>query len=235
MNLFNKTNSAVMMQFIKDVMCFLSERLCIFTLSRKRKQYLQISKHVLIILFTTSLISGCGSSKPKIVTTKKEARKLKKNQPKAPVFSTVSDKEDTEEVEPIEEELTVTNEVDRIIAHARGYLGTRYRYGGNDKNGVDCSGLICNAYGSENIQLPRTSAALYQSADRIKVKEVQKGDLLFFATGRNKKKVNHVGLVTDVTPAGIEFIHSTTSRGVIITSFNEAYWFTRFLKAGRIK
>ena len=35
---------------------------------------------------------------------------------------------------------------DGVVYYAKGYLGTPYALGGNTKGGIDCSGLIYNAY-----------------------------------------------------------------------------------------
>ena len=100
---------------------------------------------------------------------------------------------------------------------------------------MDCSGLICTAYNAANIKLPRTSAAMFQQAESRALDDLRKGDFIFFATGRNKRKVNHVAMVTQVTPAEIRFIHSTSSRGVIVSSLNEPYWLKAYISAGRIE
>ncbi|MEM8938226.1 MAG: NlpC/P60 family protein, partial [Bacteroidota bacterium] len=68
----------------------------------------------------------------------------------------------------------------------------------------------------------------------IKVGQVQKGDLLFFKTSKSGKRINHVGLVVDVKGDDIKFIHSTTSRGVIVSSLREGFWNYSFVKATRI-
>ncbi|WP_313791538.1 C40 family peptidase [Lacinutrix neustonica] len=70
--------------------------------------------------------------------------------------------------------------------------------------------------------------------DWIDLKEVQKGDLLFFATKKNNRNVNHVGLVTAIYGDDVEFIHSTTSRGVITSKLKEKYWYFAFVQARRL-
>jgi cell wall-associated NlpC family hydrolase len=99
---------------------------------------------------------------------------------------------------------------------------------------MDCSGLVTTAYNSENISLPRTTGDLAITGDWVDVKEVQKGDLLFFATKKNSRHINHVGLVTEVRPGFVEFIHSTTSSGVITSKLSDKYWYFAFVQARRI-
>jgi len=124
--------------------------------------------------------------------------------------------------------------VSTIINTAKEYNGVKYKYGGTTAKGMDCSGLICTAFDSENIKLPRTSLAMSKQGIPISLEEVQKGDLLFFQTNKNKKVVNHVGLVVESLPGLIEFIHSTSSKGVIISNLNQSYWRLAFYEARRV-
>lgn len=123
---------------------------------------------------------------------------------------------------------------DAIIDYAKTFDGVKYKYGGTSKKGMDCSGLVTTAFQKEDISLPRTTSQLAVTGDWIDLKKVQKGDLLFFATKKNSRKVNHVGIVTSARPNYVEFIHSTTSRGVITSNLSEKYWYFAFVQARRI-
>ena len=123
----------------------------------------------------------------------------------------------------------------KISKNAKEFLGTRYKYGGTTKKGMDCSGLIYTSFQKENIPIPRTSRGMSLLGERLFLKEVGIGDLLFFETNKNRKVINHVGLVINTAPNDIFFIHSTTSRGVIISSLNQEYWQSHFVMARRIK
>jgi len=121
-----------------------------------------------------------------------------------------------------------------IISTALTFSGTRYKYGGATKKGIDCSGLIFVSLKENDILFPRVSYQMAKEGKRIKLNKVQKGDLLFFKTRKRGKRINHVGLVVDVKRSNIKFIHSTTSRGVIVSSLREGYWNHAFVKAMRI-
>lgn len=123
----------------------------------------------------------------------------------------------------------------KVIEKAKSFVGTRYKYGGTTKRGMDCSGLIYTSYLSENINLPRTSRQMSHLGKRLNLREVSTGDLLFFETDKKKKAINHVGLVVEAAPTAILFIHSTSSRGVIISSLEEDYWKDSFVMARRIE
>lgn len=123
-------------------------------------------------------------------------------------------------------------QIAKVIKTAQSYIGTRYKYGGMSRKGMDCSGLVCTAYGSVNRQLPRSSSELAQSGRTIPRKKIQPGDLVFFSA-KNSGRIDHVGLVTGVRNEQVEFIHSTTSNGVRADLLDSAYWDTRFRKAVR--
>ena len=119
-----------------------------------------------------------------------------------------------------------------IEKEARKWIGTKYKYGGNTHKGVDCSGLVVEVFNSAlGIKLPRTSAAQQKYCKVIKKKELVSGDLLFFATGKKKKKVNHVGIYIGKG----EMIHSSSSKGVIISKIDDAYYKRTYISSGRIE
>lgn len=121
-----------------------------------------------------------------------------------------------------------------VINHAKKFEGVKYKYGGMDKRGMDCSGLIYTAFTSSNLSIGRTTASLSKSGQWIDLKNVQIGDLVFFATKKNSRKVNHVGLVTSVLDGDLEFIHASTSKGVITSRLSETYWYFAFVQARRV-
>lgn len=126
------------------------------------------------------------------------------------------------------------SKADKIVANALRYKGTRYKFGGTTRKGMDCSGVVYVAYNSQKIQLPRVSRDMAQKGRKISLSRVKKGDLLFFKTGKTRNKVNHVGLVVSYKKGIVRFVHSTTSRGVIVSSLSEKYWKKAFVKATTI-
>ena len=126
------------------------------------------------------------------------------------------------------------DKTEAVIETALEYTGVRYKFGGTTRKGMDCSGLLYVSFLKHDIPLPRTSHMIAQEGKRIRVSELQKGDLLFFKTRRGGKKINHAGLVVEVDEDDVKFIHSTTSRGVIVSSLREGYWNYSFVKATRV-
>ena len=128
---------------------------------------------------------------------------------------------------------SVSKKAQSIIDYAKTFKGTRYKYGGTTKKGIDCSGLVYRSFGANDISMPRSSTELSRTGNWIDIKKVKEGDLVFFATRKNSRKINHVGIVTDVSDGDISFIHSSSSRGVIISKVSERYWYLAYVQARR--
>ena len=113
-------------------------------------------------------------------------------------------------------------------------MGVPYRSGGLTRRGVDCSGFVMNVfrevYGKS---LARSSAdMLKRNCKKVGRAKLKEGDLVFFRTGRGKRKVpNHVGIYLK----NGKFIHASTSRGVIVSSLSEPYYVRTWLTGGRVK
>lgn len=120
-----------------------------------------------------------------------------------------------------------------VVSNALKYQGVRYKFGGTTTSGMDCSGLIYTAFKEENVTLPRVSRDMAKRGKRIATNKAKEGDLVFFKTNKNRNVINHVGLIV-TAKNGIEFIHSSSSKGVIISSLNENYWKSAFVEVRRI-
>ena len=167
-----------------------------------------MKKQYLLILLTLLLFS-CGGSKSTTKTNKNTTTKR--------VSKTSS-----------------SSKAESIISYAESFKGTRYKFGGTTSKGMDCSGLVYVSFQKEQIALPRVSRDMATRGKRVSLSQSKKGDLVFFKTNKNKNVINHVGLVVASKNGNVTFIHSSSSRGVIVSSLDENYWKRAFVEVRRI-
>lgn len=116
-----------------------------------------------------------------------------------------------------------------IYKYAVGLLGTKYRFGGESINGIDCSSFIQNVFELAGYKMPRTAREQARYGYFVRKEDIKPGDLLFFATYASFP--SHVGIYI----GDGKMIHAS-SRGnrVEVTSINQDYYQKRFLFAKRI-
>jgi cell wall-associated NlpC family hydrolase len=128
-----------------------------------------------------------------------------------------------------EQDLLTPNEFMRLGSILQKYLGRPYRGKSRTAAGLDCSEFTQNVYREFNkTLLPRTVADQFKMGKRTPRHRLAFGDLVFFETRRDK--VSHVGIYIGHN----EFIHASTSKGVIISGLGESYWTERYVGARRI-
>ncbi len=110
------------------------------------------------------------------------------------------------------------------------WYGTRYRLGGNSKNGIDCSAFVQRLYERVfNMSIFRTAAEQFSLCNAIWNKDdLQEGDLVFFHI--KTKRISHVGIYL----VNNFFVHSSCSNGVMISNLKDSYWQKYFAGAGRV-
>ena len=125
-----------------------------------------------------------------------------------------------------------------IIAYAKRFSGTRYKYGGNTPAGFDCSGYLEFVFGHYSVFLPRTTSEQYEQSKRITIDEIRPGDLVFFNGRSIGSNVGHVSLITEVSPVkkgSFKMIHATVNGGVMIDSYPDGgYYSSRLIGFGRV-
>ncbi|TYR81233.1 endopeptidase [Priestia megaterium] len=116
----------------------------------------------------------------------------------------------------------------KVINKGKQYMGVPYRWGGMSPSGFDCSGFLVYTFkNSVGIQLPRTVAGIYQQGKSVSSPKA--GDIVFFQT--YKKGPSHAGIYL----GNNQFLHSSSSKGVSISSLKDSYWSKRYLGAKAVR
>lgn len=126
----------------------------------------------------------------------------------------------------------VTLQVDGVAElkkTAYSFIGTRYRFGGTTRKGLDCSSFVQHVFRELDVDLPRTAREQFHVGNPVASGDLQKGDLLFFHT--YARFPSHVGIYL----GNNRMIHaSSRDRRVVISSIDTPYYRARFIGAKRI-
>lgn len=181
----------------------------------KRKSFMKNRYVILFFVGLLSFLQSCGvvntgsRHSRSIYSKKKYSARVYRNEGKSP-----------------------SGQARTVVEEASSYIGTPYRYGGETRNGMDCSGLLLNSYQKIDMNLPRVSYQQAEYGEEISIEEARPGDALFFNTAGGDR-INHAGIIERIEGGEVFFIHSSSSRGVMISSLNSEYWGKRFVKAVR--
>lgn len=120
-----------------------------------------------------------------------------------------------------------------IASTAQQYIGTRYVYGGASSGGFDCSGFTMYIYSLYGYSLPHSATSQWNgSGSYVSREDLQAGDLVLFCdpSRSNGKACSHVGIYI----GGGDFVHASSSKGVIISSLSEDYYNGYYKGAKRV-
>ena len=108
------------------------------------------------------------------------------------------------------------------------WIGTPYRFGGSSRHGIDCSAFTKELYSQVfNLDIQRSSRDIFSMVSPVRKDDLQEGDLVFFKI--HSRRISHVGIYL----GNNRFAHAS-SRGVAISSLDDAYYSRYFYRGGRM-
>jgi cell wall-associated NlpC family hydrolase len=184
-----------------------------------------MNKQLFCIIFATTLLASCSSSKRTHRPT--DRPKIERNQK-----SKVVEKPAPGQLEVNRDNYVVADNFSNnksLVKLINDWLGVPHRIGGKSKSGIDCSGftsVVMSEVYHKNFTGPSSVMAI--KSKRIDRDELREGDLVFFKINGNK--VSHVGVYL----SDGYFVHATLKRGVMISSLSEPYYARYYSEAGRV-
>ncbi len=122
-----------------------------------------------------------------------------------------------------------SSDLDKLYPYHNKWHQTPYKYGGFGSQGIDCSAFVQRVYKDNfNMNIPRTTKQLANYGKKVSRSTIRTSDLVFFKTGYNTR---HVGVYLQ---SG-DFMHASSSKGVIISNINDPYWKKRYWMTRRVK
>jgi probable lipoprotein NlpC len=118
----------------------------------------------------------------------------------------------------------------KLYEFINDWEGTKYKMGGMDKNGIDCSGFVHTLYQQVyGRNVPRNTSGLLNVLKKKYEAELKEGDLVFF--DYDGKKYSHVGVYLQ----NGYYVHASTKKGVLVMKLRDPYTYKYFSRCGEIK
>jgi len=119
-----------------------------------------------------------------------------------------------------------------FVENAKTYIGTKHCMGGLSHKCIDCSGLLYVSFKSIDVNISRTSEGIARYGKIIvNIDSLKKGDLIFFVrTYKTSKLITHTGIYL----GDYNFIHTSASRGVIISDIRGSYYKKHYIFGTRV-
>lgn len=180
-------------------------------------------RHLYIIIITGILVSSCGIVKRGTIPWEERSKKETSRPPLAVSVATIPATSTSTRLSKGEKE--IKSSLDLAF---KDWKGVPYVLGGTGYNGVDCSSFMQIVFADYfEIELPRNTREQMKEGSSVKKNKIRLGDIIFFKTGRDSY---HVGVMIN----NEQFLHASTSSGVMISGIQERYWANAYLTTRRI-
>ena len=175
-----------------------------------------------LFLFMSIFVTACSSTQP--ISDSLAPETGSEN-----VSAKPADKQKAGKTEKAEKTMSEEDLLFSLLRNEYLYWkGTPYRLGGNNKKGIDCSAFVQAVYkNSFNISIARTTGWQVKSGSFVYKKSLKIADLVFFKT---RRAMHHVGIYIGDN----QFLHASTSQGVMISSLDNVYWRSKYWQSRRI-
>ena len=166
---------------------------------------------IFVLLLTLLLFSGCST-------------RTSKNR------HTNSSKQHTTKTSTSSKKRHINYEdLDKLYPYHNKWHQTPYKLGGFGSDGIDCSAFVQRAYFDLfHIKIPRSTKEQVNAGRKVSRSDIRTSDLVFFKTGYNSR---HVGIYLQHG----DFVHTSSSNGIIISNLNDPYWKKRYWMTRRYK
>lgn len=178
------------------------------------------------LLFVWVLVASCGLVKRGTIPWEERAKKTEVTSPSSITEPVPNISTSTVESRALsKDEKKLRSKLDEAF---KDWKGVPYVLGGNGYDGVDCSSFLQIVFADYfNVKLPRVTGDQIKSGKSVKKNNIRIGDLVFFKTGR---KIMHAGVMINDQ----QFMHASTSSGVMISALQERYWSDAYLTTRRV-
>jgi cell wall-associated NlpC family hydrolase len=182
----------------------------------------KIIRYILLFSIAGFIISGC---QPSVRFSRNTQTATEKSDKKLSEEKASEKKSESKMEEEIGKDLSDSQKA--ILKEAEHWIGTPYCHGGESQDCIDCSGFTMNVYEKIGINLPRSAAEQYDFSVIVDKKKCCAGDLVFFG---ETSHISHVGIYA----GNGEFIHSSSSKGVVRQSLSDPYFKKKFVGFGKV-
>lgn len=195
-------------------------------LRRGRSRFVQAAVPALLIL----VLSGCSTTTPRFTATPVESARVREEERRLDDIKVDPGTFGTGRVSTNGAAATPPGvDRDRVLLNIVDLLGTPYRYGGNDRDGIDCSGFTARVYrGASLPDLSRSTREQYRQGKPVERDSLLFGDLVFFNTTGDSP--SHVGVFIEDDV----FAHASVTFGVTLSSLRSTYYRERYIGARRV-